>query len=120
MTGDIDVELLRSWRDQLFAEARARFLRGEQWWPEPEFETQHIAPEQAARFEADAWEASIAEFLASRGKHETTIYEVATAALKIETGKIGTANQRRIVKVFQHLGWCRGRTVGGIRRWRRE
>jgi predicted P-loop ATPase len=117
VTGEIDVDLLRSWRDRLFAEARARYQRGEKWWPATEFETDHIIPEQADRFEGDVWEAPIADFLIKSGKRATTIFEVATEALKIETGKIGTADQRRIAKVFQCLGWRRAGRSKSQRTW---
>ena len=35
---------------------RQLFRRDEPWWPSAEFEQDYIAPEQAARYEADAWE----------------------------------------------------------------
>jgi predicted P-loop ATPase len=117
LTGEIDVELLRSWRDQLFAEALARLRRGEKWWPEGEFETQHIIPEQNQRFEGDAWEEPIATFLANLGKRETTIYDVALEALKFDTDRVGTADQRRIIKIFQYLGWRRAARTQNRRVW---
>jgi hypothetical protein len=33
------------------------------WWPEREFEREHIVPQQAERYEADAWEDVIADYL---------------------------------------------------------
>ena len=62
-------------RDQLFAEAVHLYRHGEPWWPDRTFEQQHIKPEQEARFEADAWEDSIADFVATRSK--VTIGEIA-------------------------------------------
>jgi hypothetical protein len=29
------------------------------WWPDKDFEREYIMPEQAARYEADAWEETI-------------------------------------------------------------
>jgi predicted P-loop ATPase len=52
-TGVIDVDALQRDRDQLFAEAVDRFHNGERWWPDKDFEREHIMPEQAARYEAD-------------------------------------------------------------------
>src|SRR5690348_13533047 len=34
--GEINLSLLENWRDQLFAEAIARYRRGDPWWPTAE------------------------------------------------------------------------------------
>lgn len=99
----VDVAALAADRDQLFAEAVAAYRAGAQWWPDAEFERQHIRPEQEARFEADAWELAIASFLA--GRNRVQVSEVAREALFIETSKIGTKEQRRIAAVLSRLGW---------------
>ena len=39
------------------------FRDGAQWWPDKDFEREHIAPVQASRYEGDAWEEPIAEWL---------------------------------------------------------
>jgi predicted P-loop ATPase len=114
-TGDIDIDLLASLRDQLFAEAVNRYRAGEQWWPDSDFERLRIAPEQDQRYEEDAWEEPIGEYL--RGVRQVTIYEIARHALAIDKDKIGTADQRRIVRILQHLGWRRGKKLHGIYRW---
>ena len=66
--GAIDTDALRQDRDQLFAEAVARFRRGGKWWPDDAFEAKHIAPEQEARFETDVWEDLIRAHLEGRSK----------------------------------------------------
>lgn len=104
-TGAIDVDALERDRDQLFAEASARFHKGERWWPDKTFEQQHIMPEQAARYEADAWEENIGVYLEIKTK--VLIGQVAREALGIETPRIGTAEQRRIGAVLKQLGWER-------------
>jgi hypothetical protein len=111
--GRIDLDALTKDRDQIFAEAVLAYRAGGKWWPEGDFEREHIKPQQAARFEADAWQELIATFL--KGRESVTIAEVATGALGIETGKIGTEVQRRITAVLVLLEWTRGkRTAGGI------
>jgi predicted P-loop ATPase len=61
-TGIINVDGLARDRDQLFAEAVARFQNGQRWWPDKDFEREHIMPEQSARYEADAWEDNISVY----------------------------------------------------------
>jgi predicted P-loop ATPase len=118
MTGRIDIEGLRNDRDQLFAEAVARFNQGETWWPDRDFEAQHIAPEQDARYDADAWEDAIRTFLAHRSR--VTVTDVAREALHFETNRIGTAEQRRIASVLENMGWKRGKREAGSRGWVKE
>jgi predicted P-loop ATPase len=91
--GLIKIDDLSRDRDQLFAEPVHLFHAGTPWWPDAEFERTHIIPEQDARFEADAWEEKITEYL--RGKADATILDIAQHALFITTNKIGTAEQRR-------------------------
>ena len=89
------------------------FKAGEQWWPDRAFEREFIQPEQDARYEADAWEQLVAAYLA--GKERVTVMGVAREALSIEVPKLGTAEQRRISGVLEHLGWVRGERSNGIR-----
>jgi predicted P-loop ATPase len=101
-----DTDALARDRDQLFAEAVHLYRKGEKWWPDGEFEREHIKPEQEARFEADAWEEIISAWIAY--KRSISIAEVARDCLAIETPRIGTADQRRISAVLERLGWRRG------------
>ena len=111
--GRIDLGALTRDRDQLFAEAVEAYRKAEHWWPEATFEREHIKPQQRDRYEADAWQGSIAEFV--KGRERVTIAEVANGALDIHIGKIGTEVQRRIAAVLTDGGWTRGkRTTSGI------
>ena len=100
--GSIDVDALARDRDQLFAEAVHLYRRGTGWWPDKDFERAHIMPEQAAPYEADAWEEIIATYLGD--KDRVTIGQVASDGLGIETPRIGTAEQRRIAAALEQLG----------------
>jgi len=108
--GTIDVDALARDRDRLFAEAVARYRQGEHWWPDAGFERQHIVPQQAARYESDAWEENIATYLETKSK--VTVGEIVRNALNIETPRIGTADQRRIAAALERLGWRRERADG--------
>jgi predicted P-loop ATPase len=112
----IDTEALSRDRDQLFAEAFALYQNGAQWWPTADFERQYAKPEQDARYEVDAWEEAIRDYLV--GSVTTTILEVARDALFVETPKLGTADQRRISAALERLGW-RCKRSNGIRKWTR-
>jgi predicted P-loop ATPase len=114
--GTIDIDALARDRDQLFAEAVARCNDGFNWWPDADFEREHIMREQAARYEGDAWEDAILPYLDVRDK--VTVSEVARGALHMETPKIGTADQRRIAAVLIDIGWKRQKqSWDGKRYW---
>jgi predicted P-loop ATPase len=116
--GHIDIHALTRDRDQLFAEAVKSYRNGGRWWPDKDFEREHIMPEQAGRYEADTWEETIASFIEVRAR--VTIGEVARDALRIETQRIGTADQRRIAAALEQLGWKRqNKDWKGIRWWTR-
>jgi hypothetical protein len=114
-TGSIDVDALSKDRDQLFAEAVTQYREGAEWWPNKNLEQTHIRPQQAARYEADAWEETISAYLDGRGKpfdgklspSKVTVGQVAREALFIETARIGTAEQRRIAAALEQCGWKR-------------
>jgi predicted P-loop ATPase len=103
--GMIDTERLAEERDQLFAEAVQLYRQGAAWWPDTVFEAEHIKPQQEARYEADAWQESIAEYVGTQTK--VTVGQVAREALHIETARIGTADQRRVAAALECLGWHR-------------
>jgi predicted P-loop ATPase len=102
----IDINQLRLDRDQLFAEATELFRQGVPWWPDRNFEFEHIVEEQAARYEGDdAWQEQIRDYLEE--KDRVTIGEVARLGLNFETARIGTHDQRRIANVLESLDWHR-------------
>lgn len=106
----IDLEALTRDRDQLFAEAVDRYLKGETWHPSREEEAAHIAPQQVARFQADdAWQDAIEAWIAERpGLTHVTVGGLAAHAIGLEKQRTGTVEQRRIIAILEHLGWTRG------------
>jgi predicted P-loop ATPase len=103
--GVIDIDGLTEDRDQLFAEAVHLYRLGEPWWPDRAFEQQHIRQQQEERYEADAWEDLIKDYVATQAK--VTIGQIAQHALFFDKSKIGTADQRRIAAILELLGWHR-------------
>jgi predicted P-loop ATPase len=114
-TNVIDIDALIRDRDQLFAEAVEMYRSGEPWWPNPAFEQEYVVPEQEARFEADAWEETVAKYLTTVSK--TTVGKVAQEALHIDTPRIGTADQRRIAAILERLDWKRQPKDSDGTRW---
>ena len=91
------------------------YRAGATWWPDAEFEAKHIAPQQEARFEEDAWQEPIARFLA--GKEQATVMGVARGALLMDVARLGAVDQRRISAILQRLGWRRGARERNARPW---
>jgi predicted P-loop ATPase len=120
-TGKVELQALKQDRDQLFAEAKHLFEKGEQWWPDKAFEAKHIKPEQDARFEADPWEDPVTQYLdALIGQDPTivvTVSQVAKYALGfLSDAKLGTTDARRITGILEREKWERkARTATG--RW---
>lgn len=103
--GTIDTDALERDRDQLFAEAVLRYRAGWVWWPDGGLEAAHIQPEQERRFDTDAWEPMIRDYLAD--KLSVLVGQVAREAVFLETARIGRADQNRITAILQRLGWQR-------------
>lgn len=100
--GDIDLEWIEANRTQLFAEAAARFRRGESWWDVPADEAREA---QEARRVTDAWEPVIEKWL--RGRHEVTVGDVMAGALNLQADAWDKLSQMRVASALKVLGWSR-------------
>lgn len=98
--GVIDIEKIRTDRNQLFAEAVHLFKSGATWWEMPEEETMK---QQENRREVDEWEGGLTHFLI--GKDFTSMKEIAKEVFNIEFGKLDPKLQRRIGKILRLKGW---------------
>jgi putative DNA primase/helicase len=98
----IDLEGVRSVRDQLWAEAVALLEAGERYWPD-ESEEAMFAEEQSQRQERDAWheqvEAALAEY------NDGTIEWVLTNVLKLDIEKQDQRTKNRISRIFSVMKW---------------
>jgi len=118
-TEHVNFEMLRSQRDQLWAEAYARFARGENYWDLPA----EAGQEQDARYEADSWEEPVGRYLEGLAPdekypaglcgpiNEISISELMARALNIETGKHTKADQQRVGAILRRFGWRRRRPM---------
>jgi predicted P-loop ATPase len=110
----IDLEWLRMRRDQLFAEAKACFDKGEEWWPAVMWEEQHAKPEQAKCQETDsAWSDLLEDWLRGQGQRvrTSTIFEF---GIHVENVKdIRPTDYVRLDKVMDRLGWKKHRDKHG-------
>jgi predicted P-loop ATPase len=118
--GSIDIEGLKMTRDQLWAEAVARFKAGDKWWLETEALTDVAAEEQDVRYTVDAWERSITEHLAkleaeTTGIAETTVWDILEKVLIIPLERQDQRHVLRVVAILQRLGWEQVRARRGGR-----
>ncbi len=118
--GDIDIDGVKSVRDQLWAEAVARYQAGEPWWLLPEGATEA----QEERYVEDVWAEPVLDYL--RGKtgssgqlgsgprQRVTISELLTYALEMDVKKQDRSAQTRMGNLMRRLGWtARQRRVAG-------
>jgi predicted P-loop ATPase len=117
--GTIDTDALTRDRDQLFAEALQLYRDGAAWWPNADFERDYIRPQQEDRYEGDAWEQAISDWLQTK-RTEVTILKVAREALGIDAPRLGTADQRRVSAALERLGWQQCKRSHGVRLWARR
>ena len=132
LCGKINIDGLAQARDQLIAETVHLYHERTPWWPDYEFEHQHIEPQQAARFEADAWEDVIVPWLGNL--KQVTLIGVACGALgyqdpkaddysqggnsKTPLNRFGTADQNRVKAILRNHGFVRGgKSTTGRQLW---
>lgn len=139
--GHIDLDGLRRDRDQLWAEAVARYRAGAPWWIEDRALVAEASAAQEARYQGDAWDARIERWLVSERKPvnvgvgqfedwqdryvpraqpltDVSIGEVLEQALGIEAAKWTRADQMRVGAFFRARKWVKYRTTTPPREWR--
>lgn len=109
MCGLCDIAGIVADRDQIWAEAKARYLAGEKWHVKHEVEKRLIHPEQEERRERDPWQDKIAEWLEASHITAVTTNLIASVLLKITDDRLTTAHGRRIANVLRILGWTVGK-----------
>lgn len=113
-----DVEYIRQWRRELWAEALHLYLTNFQWWDYP----QELArEEQDARYVEDPWEEIIINYLDGHAPqmhypdglwgpiNEITIMKLLRHALQIEVAKMNKGEQQRVGEILRRLGWFKSK-----------
>jgi predicted P-loop ATPase len=115
--GRIDIDKLSRDRDQLWAEAVARFSAGEAWWLTNKCVLAEAEQHQRDRYIGDPWESVISSFIGTR--NEVGLSEILQDALHLEKGRWGQTEQNRIARCLASLGWSRVQVrTGDKREWR--
>lgn len=98
-----DLEALRRDRDQLFAEAFARYQSGAQWYLTPEEDTL-AAGEQEERFEVDPWEEKVLRYV--HDLEQVSTREIMEKEFLWDNPALWTqANSKRIGAILRHHHW---------------
>lgn len=129
LTSNINIPGLAAVRDQLFAEAKERYFKGESLFIEDGNAVDQALAEQHARRQVDPWLEKISTWLDADDlgvqRDLVTGMEVWTKCLMGMEKNVSRREQCRIANVMQHeLGWTKGvyyhpelkRSVNGYRR----
>lgn len=109
----VDFDKLISLRDQLFAEALSRYMRGEKLYLDEEI-SKMAEQETESRMDVDSWEEPIRQWLARPDaelgeiRERVTANEILQEAIGIPVSRITQREQRRIANIMvKRLGWER-------------
>ncbi|OQY64728.1 MAG: hypothetical protein B6D47_12950 [Rhodocyclaceae bacterium UTPRO2] len=113
-----DLDKLKEWRPQLFAEALHRVRAGESVFPCREEETLYCLPEQRQRLVTDPWQDFITDWLGKLGNEVEflTYVDLLRDCLKVDPARIDPHGEmgRRLRYAMDALGWYQDRArVGG-------
>ena len=111
-TTRVDLEWLKSNRDQLFAEAVERYENGESWWDVPK---DAHAVEVEKRREIDAQEPLVIEILNRRNAQSMVTITEILIAMGYAPEAIKKTDSNRMGKILRSIGYIP--TVSGGRGW---
>jgi predicted P-loop ATPase len=101
--GQISLKALRRDKDQLWAEAVHRYRRGDPWWLETPDLSKAAEKAQDARYQSDAWEDIVAEWLP--GHTEVTIADILGGPLDKHRSKWERSDTTRVGIILRRLKW---------------
>lgn len=102
----VEIEYIIANRDQLWAEAKASFVRGEPWWlTSAEAEEEQAISAEAVR-ELDPWQDALETHLIKKGNLEFVATADVLTALGVDAlAKVSPADGRRLSRVMRALGY---------------
>lgn len=100
----LDVDALVAIRDQLWAEAVARYKRGEKWHPEDSTLIESMCEEQETRRQRDPWEDQIEPLIRGREEKGVSVWQI-LMALGLEPARVTKADSMRVARCLIGLGW---------------
>lgn len=114
--GNVDIDVVRADRDQLWAEARVAYEKGESWWLNKAEDAER--DEQAREHTiSDSWGEMIDRWLCDRPAVTPTAAQLLQEAVRLEPSQMHPSALTRVGIVMQSLGWCRVREGTGKRQW---
>lgn len=110
---EINIEGLEAAKDQLWAEACAKYKQGARWWLDDVQLKRAAEVEQRARYEADPWEPRIADWLNKEprrvvsGHKETTVEYLLESCISKQVKDWTQQDKNRVARVLRSLNWER-------------
>lgn len=99
----LNINQLRAWRDQLWAEAVHLYRQGEQWYLN-DTEEQMLTEKLGDHERLDAWHDAIAEYV--QGKTEVTSREIlGPNCMNVPRERQGRAEEMRVTSTLKQLGF---------------
>jgi putative DNA primase/helicase len=104
----VNLEAIKRDRDQLWAEAAARYRKGERWYLTSEQEAL-AAVEAAARVAHDPWTSQVADIVWDKLKGADASPGEVMEHMNLPTTERHARNAARVGSVLMNLGWKRGK-----------
>jgi hypothetical protein len=105
--GQIDLEKLAQWRDQLWAEARAAYESGEEWWfVEPEH-LDTLRDVQGSYMKSDSWDVPVLDWVQNNYKENPPLDlgTIIFGALSIPTERQDVKVETRVKRILIGAGY---------------
>lgn len=115
--GAINIGALKRDRDQLWAEAVARYRAGAPWWLDARGLVDIAGEEQQARYDGDPWDSIIGPWIA--GRESVAIDEVLGVCIAKPCSLWTAGDKKRVAGSLRSMGWERFNSgPRGSRQWR--